>query len=312
MHIVAVPFRVSLEGWKDNTPYPLKLRRNGGGRVTVVNPDPVVYEIRYTLSTAAVNTISNVVTLQPESSTVINIPAEPSWFPSDNWFGSLFREPEGDATLAFSPVVAAANGRAQGVSPWPTRLFGVHVVRPYWSEFWRPWFSYLVLFVLLAAGGVCSLILTNWVPNQTVKAQLQSRLDVLVVMRTLPTSIDSAVRVATRVERLRIGDELKSRSVIGSDYAAMAKICEADIVRLETVVGLVHEIQNIYRDAYWISPGFIPTLMEAAVQAASEAEKRLNGTSVSDADIAAARDNITLANAALASARCPAMNSAGT
>ncbi len=304
VHIVAVPFRVALEGWKDNTPYPLRLRRNGGGRVTVVNPDPVAYEIRYTLSTAAVNAISNVVMLQPESSTVVNIPAEPSWFASDNWFGSLFREPEGDATLALSPVVAAANGRTQGVSPWPTRLFTVHVIRAYWSESWRPWFSYLVLFVLLAAGGVCSLILTNWVPNQTVKAQLQARLDALVrAVRNLPTSIDSAVRVATRVERLRIGDELKSRSVIGADYAAMAKICEADIVRLETVVALVHEIQNIYRDAYWILPGFIPTLMEEAVQAASEAEKRLNGTSVSDADIAAASEYITLANAALASAK---------
>lgn len=303
VHIVAVPFRITPEGWKDNTPYPLRLRRSGGGRITLVNPESVPYDVQYSLSMTGAAPISRVIKLQPESSTVVDLAGDASWFPAANSFGALFREPESDATLAISAVVPA-NGKLQSVSPWPTRLFPVHVTRAFWSDTWRPLLSYLILFVLLALGGISSLILTNWVPNQTTKAQLQERLDALVgAVRNLPTTIDSGIRVATRVERLRIGNQLGSRWVMGADYAVMAKTCEADITRLETVVALVQQIQAIYRDAYWASPGFVPTLMDAAVQAASEAEKKLGGAIISDADIAAARENIALANATLASAK---------
>jgi len=303
LHVVAVPFRIAPEGWKDNTPYPLRLRSEGGGRITLVNPDSIPYDVLYSLSVTGAKPISNTVKLQPESSTAIDLAADSSWFPCSGFLGALFREPESDATLAISAVVPT-KGKPQIASPWPTRLFLLHVTRAYWPEMGRSIVSYLILLLLLALGGISSLILTNFVPNQTTKAQLQERLDALVgAVRNLPTSIDSGIRVATRVERLRIGNQLDSRSVAFADFTALAKTCEADITRLETVVALVHQIQAIYRDAYWVSPGFVPTLMETAVQAASEAEKKLGGAIISDADIAAARENIALANATLASAK---------
>jgi len=306
IHFAALPFGVTPEGWKEATPFPLKLRRGEGGRFTLLNPDSVAHDIRYSLSTPGATPIVRDLVLQPESPTIINVPFEASWFPDEKWWESLIREPSGDATLAVSAIVPPANGTTPTVSPWPARVFAARLTRPYWPESRQPLISYLMLFILLAAGGVCSLVLTNWVPNQLTKAQLKERLDRLVgAVRNLPTSVESAVRVGMRVERLRIRSQLASRWTVGADYAVMAKACEGDIVRLEAAMALLHDLQNIHRDVWANSPGFVPTLMEAALQAGKDAEKKLHGPTVSDADLAAARDSILLANAALAAARTP-------
>lgn len=296
IHLVSFPFRVMPEGYKEGAAYPLRLRAEGGGQFMLVNNDELPYFVGWKLSLPGTDDIGDTVKIPPNSTVTIKVPAKPAWFPRDLNLAALFREPEADASLVLNALTAGG----KSVQTWPIQGFRIRLSRAFWSDAWRPWVASVVLFFVLAAGGGCSLVLTNWVPNRTLKLQIQSRLDNLAsAVRNLSTSINSLVRVGTRVERLRISDALDSRWIFSADYPALAKACEADVARLEKVVGLAQQIDNIYQDAFSTLGSFVPTLMRRAFDAAKEAEQQLDGRVVTDGDLAAAERFVGQARNAL-------------
>lgn len=296
IHLVGFPFGVSPEAYKDGTPYPLHVVEGGGGGITLVNSDALPYHVRWSLILPDGDSTSDTVKIPPLSSAWVRIQPKANWFSWSSLLDTVVRERESDASLQLAVLPTAGNP----IPTWPVRPFRIRLSRGYWSDTVRPAIATILVFLLLAAGGACSLILTNWVPNRTLKLELQDRLDNLAgAVRNLSNRIDSKIRVGLRVERLCIFDSLNARFIFSADYPATAKAAEADIQRLEKVIALVQQIDNTYQDAFTTVRGFAPTLMRDAQRASREAELLLNGRVVTDADLAEAENYIAQAKDAL-------------
>jgi len=294
VRVAAFGFKVTPDGWKDGTPYPIRVGKDAGGRLTLVNADAIPYKVKWTLSATGAKDVVKSIDLPPLTSVSIPMTLDDSWFANASSIGALFREPDLDAVLSYA---------VDPPSPrWPAQFIKTKLTRAYWSDIWRPWFAYGALFLLLLAGGLCSLVLTNWVPNRTLRIDVQSRLDAIAApIRNFTASLDSRVRVGLGVERLRIAAALKTRARWSADYPALAKSCADDTTRLETVVTLVQRIESVYRDAYAIPIAFVPTLLIAATDFAADAERMLSN--VANCDLDAARAAIGNAETKLADSK---------
>jgi len=297
------PFKVAPPGWKDGVPYPLRISADSDGRVTLLNDEPVRYVVAWSFSAPGISNLSDEITIPPNSGRTIVLHPKQNGSLSSDTLGSLFRDRESDGWLTLSAIPAE---KAQFLSWWPSRHLPIKLSRSWWSDAWRPWASNAFLVLLLLLGGICSLILTNWVPNRTLKLNLQRRLEEIAEqIRTVSTNCDSVLRVSIRVERLRIKDSLNSRKAFSADYPVLAQACETDITRLERLVGVVQKIDAIYRSAYSTLLGFAPSIMLNAVRRARQAEMQVTAPRVTDGALDDATKTVTDAAAILAGLQAP-------
>ncbi|HXH92895.1 MAG TPA: hypothetical protein VNN25_15030, partial [Thermoanaerobaculia bacterium] len=297
------PFKVAPPGWKEGVPYPLRISADNAGRITLLNEEPVRYVVAWTFSAPGIDNDSDEITIPPNSGRTIVLHPKQNESLSGDTLGSLFRDRESDGWLTLSAIPAE---KAQFLSWWPSRHLPIKLSRSWWSDVWRPWASNALIVILLLLGGICSLILTNWVPNRTLKLNLQRRLEEIAEqIRTISVACDSMLRVSIRVERLRIKDSLNSRKAFSADYPALAQACETDIARLERLVGVVQRIDAIYRSANSTLLGFAPSIMRNAIHSGLRAEMQVTAPKVTDGALDDATKTVTDAAAVLAGLQTP-------
>src|SRR5262249_39943347 len=105
------------------------------------------------------------VQLPPNSSETISLDPKDSWFTTAGWFRDEVRD--GNITVAFRPPGTTAD------AGWPTKVIPF---KARLNRTWAGWLGYIAIFILLLLGGICSLLLSNWVPNQTARGKLKARL----------------------------------------------------------------------------------------------------------------------------------------
>jgi hypothetical protein len=297
------PFKVAPPGWKDGVPYPLRISADNAGRITLFNEEPVPYVVSWAFAAPGVNAEQNVITIPPNSGRTIVLASKQNGALSGDTIGSLFRDRESDGWLTLNAV---ASEKDPFLSWWPSRHLPIKLSRSWWSDSLRPWASNGFIVMLLLLGGICSLILTNWVPNRTLKLNLQRRLEEIAEqIRSVSAACDSVLRVSIRVERLRIKDSLNSRKAFSADYPVLAQACETDIARLERLVGVVQKIDAIYRSAYSTLLGFAPSIMLDAIRRARQAEMQVTAPKVTDGALDDATKTVTDAAAILAGLQTP-------
>ena len=157
--------------------------------------------------------------------------------PPCEWFGSCFTGLFKDQTADGRLVVSAAG------CPAMTKVFKVKThlatsignVRELWSD--------VVIFLVLLAGGVCSLALNFALPNLMRRLKLRERLDGLETrISDLSTRLASRLRVLVGLEQSLLKSRLKKLSWIKTDFAAEAQSIEQALTRLDTRVRLLDQL----------------------------------------------------------------------
>src|SRR5262249_53520914 len=143
---------------------------------------------------------------------------------------------DGTITLAFRPPGTTAD------AGWPTKVI------PFKARLNRPravWLGYIAIFILLLLGGICSLLLSNWVPNQTARGKLKARLGQLAErMRHLSPRIDSKLQVSLRVARQQLRDGLYARASYSAELPGVLAAVAQRTEELEKLVAQAEEIDR--------------------------------------------------------------------
>ena len=146
---------------------------------------------------------------------------------------------------------------------------------------------YVVLVLVLIAGGVASLLLNTALPNFLQKLSLREQLLALGVrIGNLSNSVDSRIRVLIRLERSQLLDLLRSRWTLSPEFTTVVTTCTNGIAQLQARVAALQQLdlvaQGLRNALYSDVP---PTLVEKIETLRRKANAFLTKTEPSEADL---------------------------
>ncbi len=158
--------------------------------------------------------------------------------------------------------------------------------------------NYLLIVVFLTLGGVCSLLLSQLIPNRLQRINIRESLSQLSLKTAdLSTRIDSRLAVLVRLERRRLSDVLRSRNSFSPDFASVASEATAGALKLHARVGLLELLDSVLgRLAKMAAVGAPPSQIEAINRFVQQATVLLSKAEATDADVIAAQSSITQAS----------------
>lgn len=229
----------------------------------------------------------------PANGTVsFQVDPDPEWFDIESDFRRQVSD--GRLTLRFAPPGASSpSGLPVKQIAFKANLVG-NRFQPYWS------FLFVILFATI--GGICSLLLSNWVPNKIKRADLFDKLDNLSgPIRDVSNRVDSGLRVLLRVERHRLKAMLRSSWVFSAEFGQMIKSCDAKIDVLIQQIKLAKQLSNAYRDLESVTAtDLIPSKLESIAKFLQRAADLLRRSEPTTGDLQSALDSISAANACIA------------
>jgi hypothetical protein len=263
------------------------------------NDDAMTYKVEVTIAVNGYAHASELLTLGPHSSDIVELE------PDDHWFtpAGFVRDEthEGTVKIAYRPEGTIEDpGLSVKVSP-----IKVHLSRL--STFWLDAFSYVFIFLLLLAGGICSLLLTNWVPNQRGRDKLKARLVQLADrMRGLSTRIDTKLQVSLRVARSRMNTEICSYWSGLSELPTVLVTVNQRTDALERVLELIEQIdRHLAAVEQYYAAGRSQTQLEVIKIQLCQAKELLSQIGPAQTDIDVAKKKIEDAKAMLAKVDLP-------
>jgi hypothetical protein len=234
------PFLVKLVVPTPDNPE-LEFTKGQTRRFTLKNDDAMTYVVRTSVEIGGVTVNGGTVTLPPNGNASVDVKPEDAWFGASGFFRSDRRE--GTVTLRFEPPGATSD------SGFPVKVLPLKAKLNSTSSGWQTLWSYFFVFFLITLGGICSLILSNWVPNRMSRTNLEERLEDLARRtRDLSDRVDSGLRVLLSVERKRIRATLHSRYTIGAQFAEIYKKCSDKTDLLEKQIELTARIDRAYTE----------------------------------------------------------------
>jgi hypothetical protein len=124
------------------------------------------------------------------------------------------------------------------LKPFPVSATA-YTLNPEVRHFWR----YVIVFIVLAMGGVLSLILNQTLPNRIQKLDLEERLQALAkTTADLSTHLDSRLGVLVRIQWTRLKDLIRSRSTVFPEFASVAKLADDGLTKLTSRVKLLQQM----------------------------------------------------------------------
>ena len=196
-----VPFNVKLVAPNPDLPE-LTFTRGRKAHLSLKNDDGMTYVVRPVFAVGGHRFNAPRVVLPPNGGETLELDPPGAWF---GWGGLLKPlERDGQLSLRFeAPGTTSDPGWPGKVIPFKA---GLSVIDAGWQKF----LAFLLVLILLALGGLASLLLRHWVPNSLGRARLRERLDeVGDQTRLLPLRTSSAIRVGVRVERQRLLQQLQ-------------------------------------------------------------------------------------------------------
>jgi hypothetical protein len=183
--------------------------------------------------------------------------------------------------------------------PSPLKIFPVsataYTLGPEARHFWR----FVIVFIVLAMGGVLSLILNQTLPNRIQKLDLEERLRALAkTTADLSTHLDSRLAVLVRIQWTTLKDLIRSRSTIFPEFASVAKLADDGLTKLNSRVKLLQQMDIILDRLSKVTPhGVPPSLIDRVNHKLGAANVFLGKADCSDADVQAAKTALDEASA---------------
>ena len=287
------PFSVKLIFETPDNPV-LSFVRNKRSTLVFKNDDPMTYPVQWELKVAGTPYSKNSVTVNPGSTASATFMPPKAWFKA--WFSGLFKKEvcNGLLTLRFQPPGSTADPN------WPVKTIPIKVHLSYWTETMQQWGN-VIIFGALALGGICSLILSHWIPNQRRRFDLKEQLSTLAIKtREISSQIDSSLRVSVRVERNRLFKMLFSRWALNPDIGTVFTECSKGIETLDKRIRLLEEIDSAFDllNTYYTSET-APFLIEKIENELQVAAQLLKNTEPQESDLKTAQDLVNKAISAM-------------
>jgi hypothetical protein len=267
----------------------LKFIKGKSLRLMLKNDDAMTYPLVATIDIDGVTSDPGLVTVAPNGDASVDLKTRAEWFPGDAWIKGESRD--GYVRLRFQPPGADTEpGLPERIIPFNAHLSLLDETA---ESFW----AYLFVFLLLVAGGVCSLILSNWVPNSISRADTQEQLGELARRtRDISSRVDSGLRVLLRVERHRQNQMLHSRMIIGAEFANVLKQCNDKIGVLSNQIALATQLDRTYLNLeHAVQYNPIPTKIESVGRELAKAADFLRRSDPTSEDLEEAKKLITSA-----------------
>jgi hypothetical protein len=206
-------------------------------QITLKNDDAMTYPVAVAAEVDGIWSAASRVTLTPSGSAPLELK------PRDEWFAAsaAIRETIRDGTIRIQWPAPESGGR----SPLAERIVAFKAHLNSGGEFWQTLWGYLFVTAFLTFGGVCSMLLSNWVPNRLSRADIEEQLnDLARQTSSLSTRIDSGLRVFLRVERNRLQRLLRSRWIFSANFSDVVKQCSDKIVVLRQQINLAGQLDR--------------------------------------------------------------------
>jgi len=287
-----VPLAVRIVG-TGSDPVVVTFEAGKPGTLWLKNDDPMTYDVQWRLTIGADATEGSA-TLPPNGTAATKVTLNLRWFSAP--LEGFFKDETRDGTLALRlrPSVAIADpGSPERVIPLRARLV-------YWSSAWRSVATVVVVFAVLFAGALSSLMLNQWLPNRLRRIDLEERLgDIAARTRNVSFRVDSSLRILVRVERYRLLRLLGSRYAFSPEMARVLTTCAQATDRLETKVGLLERIDAVGDDVRRLRLVAPPSQLSAVEARLQKAADRLRSNQPTDADVQEAATIVTEATTKL-------------
>jgi hypothetical protein len=184
-------------------------------QVTLKNDDAMTYPVVISAEVDGMRALSSEVVVPPNSSVALELNTNDEWFPAS----ARIKETVRDGIIRIQWKAPNA-----GNVPLPERVIPVKAHLNSTGEFWQSFWGYGFVLVFVTLGGVCSMILSNWVPNRLSRAGVEELLnDLARKTANLTGRIDSGLRVFLRVERNRLHRLLRSQWIFSANYPDLVK-----------------------------------------------------------------------------------------
>jgi hypothetical protein len=273
-----VPLAVRVVGAGDD-PVVLTLENGRVGTLILRNDDPMTYQVEWRLTIDS-EFATGTATLPPGSTTASRIETNTRWFSAP--LEGVFKDELKPGTLALRLVpssTVADPGTPEKVIPMRARLV-------YWPSPLRNPVSMALVFVALLAGGLCSLMLNQWLPNRLRRLDLEDRLgDIATRTHNVSFRVDSGLRIHVRVERYRLLRLLRSRYAFSPEMIRVLAECRQAADRLEAKVGLLERIDVVDDDVRHLRLVAPPTRLNIVDGLLEKAADRLRGSQPTDTDL---------------------------
>jgi hypothetical protein len=274
-----LPFSVKLDGPSPDKAQ-LSLFRNVETRILVKNDDPVAYQLDWQLF------VDGLVICGDKK-----VPVDPNGYGmficNSATIPFKWRHLLKDETLEGKLFVGEG---AKDFEP-PLKTFDVSASAYAWPDGRRHFIRYVIVFLILAAGGVFSLLLNQSLPNQLQKLNIKEQLLGLArATSDLSTHLDTKLAVLVRLDRAKLTEALKSRSTVFPEFSTVAGQVSDGIEKLTTRVKLLQQMESIFGRLEKIVPdGSPPSLVDLVNQGLGNASVLLGKEDCTDADVQAAQ-----------------------
>src|SRR5262249_4895622 len=147
----------------------------------------------------------------------------------------------------------------------------------YWPDWVQNTFGWVLIVVLLAAGGLVSLYVSYALPNLLSRLSAREQLEsVRGRIGGVSSRIDSRLRVLISVEAQRLDALLYSRNILSPEYADVLSHCKEGIADLEKRVDRTTQLDTLreqFEQACSCMPG--PTFIDRTDKALQRAADHL-------------------------------------
>ena len=206
-------------------------------QITLKNDDAMTYPVAVAAEVDGIWSYPSHVILTPNGSASLNLKPRKEWFPKS----AAMKETIRDGTVRIqwpAPGAGTQPPQAERIIAFKAHLNSV-------GEFWQTFWGYLFVLTFVTAGGICSMLLSNWVPNRLSRADIEEQLNDLARQTTgLSCRIDSRTRVFLRVERNRLHRLLRSRSVFSANFPDVVKRVSDKIAGLSQQIDLAGQLDR--------------------------------------------------------------------
>ena len=273
-----LPFAVKLDVATPDKPE-VSFERCEPGSLRLKNDDSITYPVHWELFLGGKTLQGPDVRLPANSSVRLNItPVNAKCFTA--WRSGVFKEATQDGVMTLSIPSSTPTDQPY----WSVKTIPVQV--HFRSSFGQRLLGSVVIFALLVLGGMCSLILSYWVPNRLQRLDLKEQLAVLArKTRDLSSHIDSSLRVLVRVERYLIERLLVSRAGFSPQLASIFTQVTQRSTRLNKQIDQLEQIDTLYDHvAHLHAAHRPPTLVTTIQDTLQKASDLLQQIELQDAD----------------------------
>jgi hypothetical protein len=268
----------------DVPPENQSVRLTAGLPITRVltNADPFPYAVQWNWSADGVMLCGDQ-TYAPPHGTVL-LTCTPSKAGS---LRELFRQSVTQSVLALHAGTSPASGSLAAL-----KLQSIPVTVTSMAPEVGQLLTYIVLVLVLIAGGVTSLFLNTALPNFLQKLSLREQLlAVGIRIGNLSNNVESRIRVLVRLERSRLIDLLRSRWTLSPEFSGVVTQCTAGTTQLRSRVEALQQLDVVVENLANALHGDVPpTLVERIEALRRKANSILIKADSTDADL---RDAIT-------------------